>query len=273
MSQGLSLLQGGRRAAMGLALALAIACQAPALAAPSQPSVDERVNALAGDMGAAFARVAARYRLTPAQVWQLSDALGDDRWDLKARRMGVPPAQVEALYQELETLPHKRHDELTPYNLLMPAKDRWGLTAKEGIIGWQRYGALIERVAIEQQIDPLILGAYVWTESNFDTNQDTRRRGLIAIGLTSVQAQDHPRLGRDLEARVALLKRDPYLNLTLAAREFKSRWKQDDMFSTVMDVWYPAWRKGGRIPNLGTAYGYVQLFSNRYFLLMTIMGS
>ncbi|MNY03199.1 hypothetical protein D3C86_1358050 [compost metagenome] len=187
--------------------------------------------------------------------------------------MGVAPSQVEPLYQTLEALPHKRHDELTPYNLLTPAKDRWGLTAKEGMIGWQRYGALIEKVAIEQQIDPLILGAYVWTESNFDTNQDTRRRGLVAVGLTSVQAQDHPWLGADLEVRVARLKRDPHLNLTLAAREFKSRWKQEDMFGTVMDVWYPAWRKGGRIPNLGTAYGYMQLFSNRYFLLMTIMGS
>lgn len=271
MTRGLFFRSRAKRAIAALVVAVALG-RGPALAAPARPSVDERVNALAGDMAARFAEVGRRHRLSPAQVWQLSDALGDDDWDVKARRMGVPASQVEPLYQTLEALPHKRHDELTPYNLLTPAKDRWGLTVKEGLIGWQRYGALIERVAIEQQIDPLILGAYVWTESNFDTQQDTRRRGLVAVGLTSVQAQDHAWLGKDLETRVARLKRDPHLNLTLAAREFKRSWKEDDMFGTVMDVWYPAWRRGGRIPNLGTAYGYVQLFSNRYFLLMTIMG-
>jgi hypothetical protein len=39
-----------------------------------------------------------------------------------------------------------------------------------------------------------------------------------------------------------------------------------------MDVWYPAWRKGRRIPHLGDAFGYMQLFSNRYFLLLDMQG-
>lgn len=236
------------------------------------PSLVERVDSLAADFTTRFATLASRYGLTLDEVLQLSDRLHDDRWASLARKMGVAARDVEPLYQALTALPHKRHDELTPYNLLNPAKDRWGLSVKEAEIGWRKYGALIEQVAIEQGIDPLILGAYVWTESNFDTRQDTRARGLIAVGLTSVQAQDYRRLGGTLEERVERLKRDPHLNLTLAAREFKSRWNPDDMFGTVMDVWYPAWRRNGRIPNLGTAYAYVQLFSNRYFLLMNVTG-
>ncbi len=236
------------------------------------PSLVERVDSLAADFTSRFDGLAKRHGLTLEQVLQLSDRLNDDRWPQLARKMGVAARDVETLYQSLAALPHKRDDELTPYNLLMPAKDKWGLSLKEAELGWAKYGPLIERVAIEQGIDPLILGAYVWTESNFDTRQDTRARGLVAVGLTSVQAQDHKRLGGTLEERVERLKRDPYLNLTLAAREFKSRWNPDDMFGTVMDVWYPAWRRNGRIPNLGTAYAYVQLFSNRYFLLMNVTG-
>lgn len=236
------------------------------------PSLVERVDSLALDFTSQFGVLAKRYGLSLEQVLQLSDRLDDDRWAQQARKMGLAPRDVEPLYQALAALPHKRDDELTPYNLLNPAKDRWGLSAKEAEIGWQRFGPLIEQVAIEQGIDPLILGAYVWTESNFDARQDTRARGKIAVGLASIQAQDYAHLGLPLEARVERLKRDPYLNLTLAAKEFKARWKPDDMFGTVMDVWYPAWRRKGRIPNLGTAYAYVQLFSNRYFLLMNVTG-
>lgn len=241
-------------------------------ASSAVPSLVERVDSLATDFTTQFATLAQRYNLKLEQVLQLSDRLSDDRWAALARKMGVPARDVEPLYQALLALPHKRNDELTPYNLLNPAKDRWGLTAKEAQIGWRKFGPLIEQVAIEQDIDPLILGAYVWTESNFDTRQDTRARGKIAVGLASIQAQDYGRLGGALEDRVERLKRDPYLNLTLAAKEFKARWNPEDMFGTVMDVWYPAWRRQGRIPNMGTAYAYVQLFSNRYFLLMTIMG-
>lgn len=243
------------------------------VAAPvAAQSLDDRVDAIAADMARRFEAIAQLYGLTGQQVLALSDALGDDDWTAQARRCGVAKSRTEPLWQALMALPHKRHDELTPYNLLTPAKDRWGLTPKEGLIGWSKYGQLIERVVIEQGIDPLILGAYVWTESNFDTRQETRQHGLIAVGLTSVQAQDFRHIG-PLSQRISRLKGDPYLNLTLAAREFKAHWNAKDMFGTVMDVWYPAWRRRDRIPNLGTAYGYVQLFSNRYFLLMTIMGA
>lgn len=254
-----------------LLLAAWLGGNAPVRAA-GLPSLDERIETLEGDFVSRFQGVAERYGLTLPQIMQLSDALGDDAWGKLAKRLGVPQARQVPLWQELETLPHKRHDDLSPYNLLNPAKDRWGLTVKEGELGWQKYGGLIEQVAIEQEIDPLILGAYVWTESNFDAQQDTRQRGLYAIGLASIQAQDYRRLGGTLEERIARLKRDPYLNLTLAAREFRAKWNPQDMFGTVMDVWYPAWRRQGRIPNLGTAYAYMQLFSNRYFHLMTIMG-
>lgn len=261
-----------RGAAISLALLLGFTAWGPIDAASGAvPSLEERVDSLASDFTLQFEVLARRYGIGLGAVLQLSDRLDDDHWAALARKAGVSPQDVEPLYQALTALPHKRDDELTPYNLLNPAKDRWGLSVKEAEIGWQKYGSLIERVAIEQDIDPLILGAYVWTESNFDTRQDTRARGKIAVGLASIQAQDY-RLGLPLEARVERLKRDPYLNLTLAAKEFKSRWNPDDMFGTVMDVWYPAWRRKGRIPGLGTAYGYVQLFSNRYFLLMTVTG-
>lgn len=260
-------------ATIALAVLLGWAAWGPIESASSAvPSLVERVDSLATDFTSQFDTLAKRYGLRLEQVLQLSDRLNDDRWAQLARKMGVSARDVEPLYQALAALPHKRDDELTPYNLLNPAKDRWGLSAKEAELGWQKFGPLIEQVAIEQGIDPLILGAYVWTESNFDSRQDTRARGKIAVGLASIQAQDYTSLGGPLEALVERLKQDPHLNLTLAAREFKARWNPDDMFGTVMDVWYPAWRKKGRIPNLGTAYAYVQLFSNRYFLLMTVTG-
>ncbi|HEY9854698.1 MAG TPA: hypothetical protein V6D05_03090 [Stenomitos sp.] len=261
------------KAAMMVAILLGWTAWGPIESASSAvPSLVERVDSLASDFTSQFATLGTRYHLSLEQVLQLSDRLNDDHWAAYARKMGVPARDVERLYQALMALPHKRNDELTPYNLLNPAKDRWGLTAKEAQLGWQKYGPIIEQVAIEQDIDPLILGAYVWTESNFDTRQDTRARGKVAVGLASIQAQDYAHLGGALEDRVERLKRDPYLNLTLAAKEFKAHWNPNDMFGTVMDVWYPAWRRQGAIPNMGTAYAYVQLFSNRYFLLMTVMG-
>jgi hypothetical protein len=92
------------------------------------------------------------------------------------------------------------------------------------------------------------------------------------VGLGSVQAQDYPRLGGSMSERIRRLQEDPRLNLTLTAREFKARWNANDMFGTVMDVWYPSWRKGRSIPHLGNAFGYMQLFSNRYFLLLDLQG-
>lgn len=244
-----------------------------ALADPPLPSLDERVETEGSALTQRFGALAQAYGLDLAAVWKLADALGDDRWPVLARRYGVPASRIEPLYQQLEALPHKRHDELTPYNLLTPGPDRWGVTEREGIRGWGRFGELIERVAVEQAIDPLILGAYVWTESNFDSGQETRQHGLIAVGLASIQARDYASLGGTLEGRIARLQRDPALNLTLAAREFRARWNPRDMFGTVMDVWYPAWRRVGTIPHWGHAFGYLQLFSNRYFMLMRIMGA
>lgn len=229
----------------------------------------QRAEVLARDFEARFTEVASEFGLSLAQIMQLSASLGETSWRSAATKMGV--AEVDALREALLSLPHKNDDQLTPYNLMTPAKDRWGLTAKQGLEGWRKYGLLIEEVAVEHGIDPLILGAYVWTESNFDTNQDYAARGLRAVGLTSVQVYDYPKIAPTLSQRVAKLKTDPKLNLRLCAQEFRSRWKPEDMFATVMDVWYPAWRRRDRIPALGTAYGYMQLFSNRYFLLMSIM--
>ena len=144
---------------------------------------------------------------------------------------------------------------------------RNGLSMKVGIRGWRRYGKLIKRVASEQRIDPYVLGAYVWVESAFDARQDYRANGKRALGLGSVQATDHRRYP------VATLM-DPYFNLTLTAKEFKSKWKPHDMSGTVMDVWYPAWRrlvaKGRRIPVVKSPSVYVQAIANRYYALQEI---
>ena len=82
-----------------------------------------------------------------------------------------------------------------------------------------------------------------------------------------MQATDHPR--RSVEAL-----KDPYLNLTITAKEFRHRWKPHDMAGTVMDVWYPSWRrrvaKGQRIPVVKTPGTYVQAIANRYYALQEI---
>ena len=247
----------------------------PSLAEPlpqKSPTLAQQVDQLAQEMVNRFTQVAKRYRLSILQVWTLSEMLERPDWEKNARRLGLSKEKLKALHDELKSLPHKNFGELTPYNLMIPAPDKWGYTAKEGIRGWEKYRPLIEKAAIEQGIDPMILGTYIWTESNFDSNQDHRERGMYAVGLGSVQAQYHPELG-PLETRIRRLKEDPLLNLRITAKEFKAVWKSEDMFGTVMDVWYPAWRKRRSIPNLGNAYGYMQLFSNRYFMLIQIMGS
>ncbi|MFP5504523.1 MAG: hypothetical protein ACLGIN_18715 [Candidatus Sericytochromatia bacterium] len=144
---------------------------------------------------------------------------------------------------------------------------RRGLSMKVGVRGWTRYQKLIKRVAYEHQIDPYVLGAYIWVESEFDERQDYTRGPHRAIGLGSVQAQYNKRY------TVPQLM-DPYLNLTLTAKEFSEKWDPDDMSGTVMDVWYPAWRrlkaKGEKIPVIKTPRVYVQAIANRYYALQEI---
>ena len=235
------------------------------------PSLPERVRLERASIEARFAPIVARYGLTLEQAMWLATRLGTRGWAKDAADAGVPARRQKALWQTLNALPHPNFDQVTPYNLLAPGRDRWGVSPATGIKGWQRWGAAIERAAIAHGLDPAILGAYVWTESNFDHRQRYEARGLCAVGLGSVQAQDHPELGATLDARVARLQADVDLNLAITAREFKARWNPQDMFGTVMDVWYPAWRTGRRIPALGDAYAYVQLFSNRYFILLDIL--
>lgn len=245
--------------------------EAPA-ASEKLPSLAERVAAESAAMKALYAPIAKRHGVSQDVAMLLATQLGSREWAKAATRAGVPAKRHKALWQDLNALPHPNFDQLTPYNLMAPAKDRWGLSPKQAIRGWNQYGGLIEEVAITHGLDPVILGAYVWTESNFDTNQYTAARGLHAVGLGSVQAQYFPQLGATMPERVRKLQRDPKLNLTLTAREFKAKWNPQDMFGTVMDVWYPAWRRGQKIPNLGNAFGYMQLYSNRYFLLLELVG-
>lgn len=242
-----------------------------AVAASAVPPIQERVKIESEAMTARFAPIARKYKLTVDQAMSLSLQLGSRDWPKLASRAGVARGHQKGLWQELNALPHPNFDQVTPYNLLAPARDRWGISVKQGVQGWQRYGALIEEASLRYGLDPAILGAYIWTESNFDTNQYYAARGLHAVGLGSVQAQDQPQLGPTIAVRVQRLKQDPRLNLDLTAREFRSRWNPQDMFGTVMDVWYPAWRRGGAIPSVGNAYGYMQLFSNRYFLLLEML--
>lgn len=254
---------------LGLCVALASTLP-PVVAAP--PTLAERVEAESAAMRELFAPVARKHGLSVDVAMHLATQLGSRDWAQAATKAGVPKKVQKVLWQDLNALPHPNFDQLTPYNLLAPAKDRWGLSPKQAIDGWNKYGRLIEEVAIAHGLDPVILGAYVWTESNFDTNQYYAARGLHAVGLGSVQAQDHPELGKTIAERVRRLQQDPRLNLEITAREFKAKWNPQDMFGTVMDVWYPAWRRGGTIPNLGNAFGYMQLFSNRYFLLLELVG-
>jgi hypothetical protein len=175
------------------------------------------------------------------------------------------PAQVA------HAKPVDRHGSLlNRYNFPSASRgDRFakhGLNLKVGIKGWRRFGKTIKRVAHEQKIDPYVLGAYCWVESGFDPEQDYSNGDKRALGLGSVQATDHPGIDPDR-------LQEPYTNLTITAREFRRKWRPHDMFGTVMDVWYPAWRSGRRIPNLGNAFGYMQLFSNRYFALLGLFGS
>lgn len=240
--------------------------------AAAPPTLEEKVQAESEAMRGLFGPIARRHGVSVDVAMHLATQLGSRDWATAATQAGVPKQKQKALWQDLNALPHPNFDQLTPYNLLAPAKDRWGLSPKEAIKGWTKYGSLIEEVAIAHGLDPVILGAYVWTESNFDTNQYTAARGLHAVGLGSVQAQYFPSLGATMPERVRRLQQDPKLNLTITAREFKAKWNPQDMFGTVMDVWYPAWRRGGTIPNLGNAFGYMQLYSNRYFLLLELVG-
>lgn len=144
---------------------------------------------------------------------------------------------------------------------------RRGLNMKVGIQGWRRYGRLIKRVARTHQIDPFVLGAYVWVESEFDPNQDYTNGRKRALGLGSVQATDFR------QYTPAQLKQ-PHLNLTLTAKEFAHKWNSRDMFGTVMDVWYPRWRQrmaaGERLPVVKTPHTYVQAIANRFYALQEI---
>lgn len=144
---------------------------------------------------------------------------------------------------------------------------RHGLQFKAGIRGWRRYGRMIKRVARAYDIDPYVLGAYVWVESGFNPHQDYSDDGCRAIGLGSVQATDHP------GCTLATLQ-DPYTNLCLTAQEFSQKWTPHDMAGTVMDVWYPAWRRrlarGEGIPVVHTPDAYVQAIANRYYALREI---
>lgn len=159
------------------------------------------------------------------------------------------------------------------YNFPPPSRGdrfaRGGLDWALGRRGWARWGALIHRVAQREGVDPYVLGAYVWVESAFDPHQDYAAGGMRALGLGSVQAQDHRRFS------VAQLLQ-PEFNLTLTAREFKACWKPADMAGTVMDVWYPAWRRrlaqGRGIPVVGHPSVYVQAIANRYHALRQMDG-
>lgn len=140
-----------------------------------------------------------------------------------------------------------------------------GLDLHRGVAGWHRYGHLIKRIAKTQGIDPHVLGAYVWVESGFNPMQNYKHGKLRAVGLGSVQAQDYPGYSlKQLE--------DPALNLTLTAREFRRKWHRKDMAGTVMDVWYPAWRRKPKkpLPVIDSPGVYLQAIANRYEALCRI---
>lgn len=249
-----------------LALAAGLLIGTPAAAQPKLPSIQERVRLESESMAARYNPVCKRYGLELHEAMRLATSLGASGWAKQARAAGVPVAKHKALWKDLTALPHPNFDQKTPYNLLAPGHDRWGVSTAEAIKGWSRFGQVIEQQALTLGLDPAILGAYVWTESNFDPHQYNASGGMIAVGLGSVQAQDYPQF------TVKQLW-DPALNMKLTAREFKDKWNPQDMFGTVMDVWYPAWRSGRAIPHMGNAFGYVQLFSNRYFILLDLLGN
>lgn len=264
---------GFRRFLFASIACLSLLSSLPAAHAASMPSLEKRVQLETAAMNARYATITRKYGMSSEVAMMLATQLGMSDWSKAAQRAGVRGDRLTALWRDLKALPHPNFEQLTPYNLLAPAHDRWGVSNQEALKGWAKYGSLIEEVAIANGLDPAILGAYVWTESNFDTHQLEAARGLCAVGLGSVQAQDYPSLGPSMSLRIHRLQDDPRLNLTLTAREFKSRWNPHDMFGTVMDVWYPSWRSGRRIPNMGNAFGYMQLFSNRYFALLGLFGS
>jgi hypothetical protein len=237
------------------------------------PPLEERVRLETASVQARYRPLSLKYHLNVDQAMRLATGLGNSNWSKQAHEAGVTAGREKALWKDLNALPHPNFDQKTPYNLMSPGRDRWGVTTQEAIKGWKSFGGVIEEAALSLGLDPAILGAYVWTESNFDTNQYNASGGMIAVGLGSVQAQDYPNIGGSLSERVRLLQQDPRLNLRLTAKEFKSKWNPQDMFGTVMDVWYPAWRNGRAIPHMGNAFGYIQLFSNRYFILLDLLGN
>lgn len=252
----------------------AIALQAhPAHAAGSLPGLAERVRLESESMQARYQPLCKKYNLPLDRALRLATTLGSADWSKQAKASGFAGTKQKQLWKDLNALPHPNFDQKTPYNLLMPAHDRWGISTQEAVKGWSRFGQQIEEASLALGMDPAILGAYVWTESNFDANQYNASGGLIAVGLGSVQAQDYPSLGGSLDERVKRLQKDTRLNLKLTAKEFRSKWNPQDMFGTVMDVWYPAWRDGRAIPHMGNAFGYMQLFSNRYFVLLDMLGN
>jgi len=116
-------------------------------------------------------------------------------------------------------------------------------------------------------VDPLVIGAYIWLESEFDPRQDFVRGKRRALGLGSVQAQDYPKYTRS-----QLL--EPELNVKLTTAEFARKWRPQDMAGTVMDVWYPAWRRlvalGRPVPVIRSPEVYTQAIANRYYALQEI---
>jgi hypothetical protein len=84
------------------------------------------------------------------------------------------------------------------YNFPPPSRgDRFarsGIDLKKGIQGWLRFGAIIKHVALEHHIDPYVLGAYVWVESDFNPRQNYANDDHQAIGLSSVQRAGSPPL-------------------------------------------------------------------------------
>jgi hypothetical protein len=157
------------------------------------------------------------------------------------------------------------------YNFPPPSRgDRFarrGLDLRVGIRGWRRFGTLIKQTATSHGVDPFVVGAYIWVESEFDPKQDYVRGPKRAIGLGSVQATEHPRL------TIAEMM-EPRRNVELTVREFAEKWHPNDMRGTVMDVWYPAWRhmvaRGRPLPVIRAPEVYVQAIANRYYALREI---
>lgn len=143
-----------------------------------------------------------------------------------------------------------------------------GLVTREGIKGWARYGSLIKDCAKQQGVDPYVVGAYIWLESGFDPKQDYANDTHHAIGLGSIQPGDYQY--RYSEKQLM----DPWLNAMLTAHEFKLNWHPHDIAGTVMDVWYPSWRKraaqGQALPVVQAPEVYVQAIANRYYALREI---